>query len=466
MIAGRYTLEREIGRGGTSVVWLARDETLHRPVAMKRIGLMPGADEIDRARAEREARISAQLQDPHVVQVYDVVVAEDGLTHWLVMEYVDGPSLAQKVREQGAMPARAAAPVLLQLAQALLHAHDAGIVHRDVKPSNVLFDETGVAKLTDFGIARADTDPTLTRTGVLTGSPAYLAPEVAAGGKGDQRSDVWALGATAYHLLTGQPPYKVDENVLGTLYRIVHEEPPRLDDAGGLGAFLEGTMTKDPDRRWTMRQVVDYLTGVVAHQEQEGAEATAVMPVPPRPAPLAEESPTRATRLRSGRRPGWLVPALAALAGVAVIALVVALLSGWLNSGNDAPAADDEPSRTPSPSATQTTEAADGPTEEGMRQFVTEYVERVGTDPTTSWPMLTASFQRKSGGFDSYRDFWEGARDGRISNIEADPESMVVSYDVKWKGHSNGPTTRLILLYEDGRYLIDDEVTEGFEPQG
>jgi serine/threonine protein kinase len=238
VIAGRYSTEREIGRGGTGPVWLAHDEMLQRPVAMKRIGLLPGVDEFDRARAEREARISAQLQHHHVVQVYDVVVADDGVTHWLVMEYVDGPSLAGHVKRHGPMTPEQARPVLAKVAEALLAAHQAGIVHRDVKPSNILLDENGTAKLTDFGIARAKADPQLTQTGLLTGSPAYLAPEVAGGETGDEGCDVWALGATAFHLLSGRAPYDVDGNVLGTLYKIVHDPVPRLDDAGSLATLL------------------------------------------------------------------------------------------------------------------------------------------------------------------------------------------------------------------------------------
>jgi len=220
VIAGRYSLDREIGRGGTGVVWLGRDEVLGRNVALKRIGLLPGADSTDLARAEREARLSAQLNHPHVVSVFDVVV--DTEAHWLVMEYVEGFTLGDLVRQRGRLSPDAAAPLLWQAADALVAAHGAGIVHRDVKPSNILVTTSGQVKLTDFGIARIATDPSLTQTGMVTGSPAYLAPEVAIGDRGGEAGDVWSLGATVFFLLAGRAPYEIGDHVLSALYRIVN----------------------------------------------------------------------------------------------------------------------------------------------------------------------------------------------------------------------------------------------------
>ncbi len=182
VIAGRYSLDREVGRGGMSAVWLGRDEVLGRHVALKRIGLLPGADRTDLARAEREARVSARLHHPHVVAVFDAVVDGDDEAWWLVMEYVDGVDLGRLIRDEGPLSPDDAAPLLAQAADGLAAAHGAGIVHRDVKPSNILVDAHRQVKLTDFGIARIATDPALTQTGLVTGSPAYLAPEVAGGG--------------------------------------------------------------------------------------------------------------------------------------------------------------------------------------------------------------------------------------------------------------------------------------------
>src|SRR3954452_11411731 len=227
MIAGRYSLDREIGRGGMGAVGLGCDEVLGRQVALKQIGLLPGADHADLARAEREARLSARLNHPHVVAVFDSVVDPETDARWLVMEYVDGATLGQLVRRGGPLSPDDAAPLLRETADALAAAHAAGIVHRDVKPSNILVDRTWRVKLTDFGIARIAADPSLTQTGLLTGSPAYLAPEVASGHRGDEAVDVWSLGATTFHVLSGRPPYDIGEYVLGGLYRIVNEEPPR-----------------------------------------------------------------------------------------------------------------------------------------------------------------------------------------------------------------------------------------------
>ncbi len=292
MIAGRYSLVREVGRGGSGAVWLGRDETLGRPVALKRIGLLPGADSTDLARAEREARLSARLHHPHVVLVYDVVTDPESGARWLVMEYVEGPTLDGLVRERGRLTPDEAAPLLWQVADALVAAHAAGIAHRDVKPSNVLLEHGRVAKLADFGIARVASDPSLTQTGMVTGSPAYLAPEIATGTGGGDAADVWSLGATAWHVLAGRKPYDSGDNVLGTLYRIVHEEPPRLDDAGWLAPVLAGTMVRDPAQRWSMAQVRDYLA---AGRDALPAPATAPLPAAAAaPAPAAPVTPATA----------------------------------------------------------------------------------------------------------------------------------------------------------------------------
>lgn len=233
VIADRYDLVREVGRGGMGAVWLGRDTVLGRDVALKRVGLMPGAASPDLQRAEREARLAARLNHPHVVAVFDLI--EDGDDTWLVMEYVEGVTLSALVKRDGALTPDEAAPLVRQAADALAAAHAAGIVHRDVKPSNMLLTRDGKVKLTDFGIARAEADASLTQTGLVTGSPAYLAPEVASGATATEASDVWSLGATLYHLLAGRTPYDVKDNLMGALYKIVHEEPPGCRMPAGWG---------------------------------------------------------------------------------------------------------------------------------------------------------------------------------------------------------------------------------------
>ena len=271
-------------------VWLGRDTVLGREVALKRIGMMPGATSPDLVRAEREGRLAARLNHPHVVAVYDLVT--DGDETWLIMEYVEGVTLAALIKRDGALTPDEAAPLVRQAADALGAAHAAGIIHRDVKPSNMLVTPAGEVKLTDFGIARAEADASLTQTGLVTGSPAYLAPEVASGSTAHEASDVWSLGATLYHALAGHTPYDVSENLMGGLYRIVNEDPPRLADADWLAPVLEHTMTRDPAGRWSMTQVRDFLDqgrDVTIHPAPSGAtddQGTKVMQATPS-APVA-----------------------------------------------------------------------------------------------------------------------------------------------------------------------------------
>ena len=261
MIAGRYTLETEIGRGGMGEVWRGRDEVLGRTVALKKIGVAPGGITPDARRAEREAKLAAKLNHANVVAVFDLVeeTSDEQSQQWLVMEYVEGTDLSELIRQRGRLSPDDAAPILAQVASALAAAHGAGIVHRDVKPSNILVSPDGQVKLSDFGIARTSSDPTLTQTGLVTGSPAYLSPEVASGQPATPASDVWSWGATLFHALEGRPPYQIGDNLLGALYRIVHEEPPRCETAAWLAPALAATMTRDPGRRWPIATVQDFL---------------------------------------------------------------------------------------------------------------------------------------------------------------------------------------------------------------
>ena len=483
MIAGRYTLEREIGRGGMGAVWLATDEVLGRQVALKRIGLLPSADSTDLARAEREARLAAQLNHPNVVAVFNLVADEATGDRWLVMEYVRGTTLGQLIREEGRLAPDEAAPLLRQAADALAAAHAAGIVHRDVKPSNILVDNRRRVKLTDFGIARATTDPSLTQTGLVTGSPAYLPPEVAAGRRGDEAVDVWAFGATAFHALAGHPPYDMGDHVLGGLYRIVNEEPPRPADAGWLAPLLEGTMAKDPERRWSMAQVRDFLadpasrTAAVAPPAAAPATAAASAPAPTN-APAEDEHPTAVVGAQPpgtspGYRPGR--PVLLGAGGVVIAVLLVWLVATVLPGDEPADTAAQPPSssRSPSPSTTPSQSPSNqdsppaGPTVRGIKAFIRDYVAAVSTDPDTAWTMLTPKFQRESGGLAHYRDFWDGVGRGRILEISANPDNLSVSYRVRFENFGTGrrPTV-LDLAYDNGRYLIDGERTEGFVPAG
>ncbi len=437
-------------------VWLAEDSLLGRPVALKRVGLLPGADSTDLTRAEREARLAARLDHPHVVAVFDLVADPGTDARWLVMEYVDGMSLAEAVARDGPFSPDDAAPLLQQVAGALAAAHAAGIVHRDVKPSNVLLDRDRRARLTDFGIARIATDPVLTQTGMLTGSPAYLAPEVAAGERGGAAADVWSLGATAFHLLAGRPPYEIGDHVLAGLYRIVHDDPPRLDDAGWLSPLLDGTLVKDPERRWSMSRARDFLA------DPAGRSA-----VPVERPPATRRSP--AVR-------GLAVATGAAL--VAALAVGAALLvKGAQGAGPEAASVPPSSRSSPSSQSSQSSQSSSpsrsatpvttGPSARGMESFVRSYVTAVAAHPKDAWRMLTPKFQRESGGLARYRAFWHGVGAPHLLAVHADPHDLVVRYRVRFDHFGTGrrPTV-LDLSYDHGRYRIDGERTRGFVPAG
>ncbi len=482
MIAGRYTLDREIGRGGMGAVWLGVDEVLGRPVALKQVGMVAGAGSPDLERAEREARLAARLNHPHVVGIYDLVA--DGEQQWLVMEYVDGMTLAALVRQDGALTPDRAAPILGQAAAALAAAHAAGIVHRDVKPSNILLTSDGQARLSDFGIARAQADASLTQTGLVTGSPAYLAPEVASGATATAASDVWSLGATLHHALAGHPPYDAGDNVLGALYRIVHEEPPRLDNAGWLGPLLAATMTREPADRWPMARVRDFLLSgptstplPIAASDQVTADpvtgrtqmlsqaAPPATPPPTTPPTIPATAPVPPRAAPPGRRRGTTTMIALVVAIIAVAALI-----GWLllslDDPSDQPATDPTPSATtptptPSPTPKPTPSAeAEAVTAEGMTSFVEDYLATVTTDPAAAWKQLTPDFQAQSDSYASYRGFWSGIRSATVTSAQADPETLQISYTVDYVRQDGSTTTDDVTLQlegTDGSYRIAGE---------
>ena len=459
MIAGRYTLEREIGRGGSGTVHLALDEVLGRQVAMKRIGVIPGSDNAEVERAEREARLAAALSHPHVVSVFDLVDEND--VRWLVMEYVDGQTLSERVRSAGPLEATEAATLLGQTADALVEAHGNGIVHRDVKPSNILI-ANGAAKLTDFGIARSADDASLTQTGLVTGSPAYLAPEVASGSSATPASDVWSLGATLYHAVTGKPPYDVGDNLIGALYKIVHEDPPRLPDDHPLAGLLSVMMTREADRRWPMERVRDELVRVARGQRPtvvavpaaprapETYEGTGVLPaVTPAPIP----APARASR-RSALSWG-LIAAVAVLAVAAIVAAYV-----WAGRGTPEALPDDTPqsSQTSDPPSTPPLSAKD--TREQMDAFITSYIATVTSDPRAAFDQLTPEFQVASGGYDGYMGWWGRVRSAELASVTSDPSDLTVGYTIDYvmkTGKKITQSVRLQLQRLDDQYLIAGE---------
>jgi len=262
VIGGRYECVELIGRGGMGEVWRARDTLLQRDVAVKRLVYGEGAgDDVTIGRSMREARLAARLNHPNAVAIYDVVV-DEGLP-CLVMELVTGKSLKEVIAERGRLDPIAAARIGRQVAAALGVAHRAGIIHRDVKPANVLIAKDGTAKLTDFGIARDEGDAGLTSTGTFIGTPNFLGPEIALGGNHGPASDVWALGALLYAAVEGEPPFAAGGNALAILNRIATTDAPRPPHGGPLTDVIVETMRRDPSTRPPAAAVVQRLDDVI-----------------------------------------------------------------------------------------------------------------------------------------------------------------------------------------------------------
>ncbi|WP_436492310.1 serine/threonine-protein kinase [Actinokineospora sp. HUAS TT18] len=269
LVAGRYRLVERIGSGAMGVVWRAVDERLNRLVAIKKLLLPPGLppDEADEAvaRCLREGRIAARLHHPNAIAVFDVV-DEDGVP-CLIMEYLPSVSLAIALSENGPMDPVEVARIGSQVAAALAAAHAAGIVHRDIKPGNILLGDDGTVKITDFGISRATDDVTVTKTGLIAGTPAYLAPEVAIGREPSTASDVFSLGSTLYAAAEGEPPFGLSENTLGLLHAVASGKINPPTRSGSLTAVLIALLNTEPEDRPTAGRARDLLATVARGDE-------------------------------------------------------------------------------------------------------------------------------------------------------------------------------------------------------
>lgn len=375
VIGGRYQLDRTIGSGGMGTVWHGIDQLLGREVAVKEVRFPPELGETEQAelreRTLREARATARLSHPNVVTTYDVV-EEEGRPY-IVMELLPTRSLSTVLREDGALPPERVARIGLEMLSALEVSHRQGIVHRDVKPGNVLLTKEGRAVLTDFGIATMAGDPALTSTGVVLGSPAYMSPERARGRKPGPESDLWSLGATLYAAVEGRPPYDSD-NALGTLTAVISDpvEPPRT--GGPLGEAILGLLEKDPGVRMDIprarvlleRAAADHTAATVAAPAAVGAldragrtqalhpGAAVAAPVPlDRPAPPAYTDQGDDAAYDEDRRPRGLLVAALAVALLVIGGLIVFALS----SGDDPP-----PAAGPTPKGSTTQTATEAPT--------------------------------------------------------------------------------------------------------
>ncbi|EFQ82847.1 kinase domain protein [Aeromicrobium marinum DSM 15272] len=408
MINGRYEVGPEVGRGGMGTVWRGHDTLLDRVVALKRIGAAGSAAVPDLDRVRREARLAAQLHHPHVVSVFDLVDGDDGWS-WLVMEYVAGETLAAEIDRAGSLTPTRTTTVGRQIASALAAAHAIGIVHRDVTPANVLIAADGSAKLTDFGIARAQAEAALTSTGVVIGSPAYLPPEVASGGRATPASDVWSLGATLFHAASGRAPYDASDNVVGALYKIVHEPPPRLPADHPLASVVAAAMHRDPEARPAMEDLAVELRGdgpaPLPTPEAGPPGVTQPMSTPAVNPPAdghtaVMPAPTAAvSHRRDLRTAGWV--------GAAVILVVATAAWAGGSDGIDAAVPGDRAAAaapaTPAPTPTEV-----APTAAEVEQFVADHVALILADPAAAFDQLTPEAQAAYGGVEQFRQAWSG----------------------------------------------------------
>lgn len=303
LLAGRYRLGAVLGRGGMGTVWRALDEMLGRTVAVKELRFPSSIDEDEKrrliTRTLREAKAIARIRNNGAVTVFDVVEEDD--RPWIVMELVEGKSLAEAVREDGVLTPRRAAEVGLAILDVLRSAHREGILHRDVKPSNVLMSEDGRVVLTDFGIAQVEGDPSVTSTGMLVGAPSYISPERARGHKPGPAADLWSLGGLLYASVEGTPPYDKG-SAIATLTAVMTEplDPPK--NAGPLKDVIYGLLAKDPEQRLDNEGARALLQAIVDAPDrpaveagpEPGAEATRVVPLPPVPGRNRTPKPPKA----------------------------------------------------------------------------------------------------------------------------------------------------------------------------
>ena len=494
LIGGRYRLISPIATGGMGTVWEGWDERLQRRVAVKQLHPPPGTSEeaarVASERALREARNAARLHHPNAVPVYDVV-EEDGRPA-VVMQYLPAPSLQRVLTDHGPLGVDHVARIGAELASALAAAHDVGIVHRDVKPANVLVDADGSAKLTDFGISHASGDPSLTSTGLVTGTPAYLAPEVARGAPATPASDVFSLGSTLYTALEGVSPFGDGQNAMATLHRAASGEidPPRR--SGALTPVLTDMLAADPAARPAMAQVAEHLGSI--RRFADGPTQRVVPPPPPVPPPpsstvvlprLGPPAPPP-SRSRAGLVGALVVAAL-------IIAGVVILLTQLGNDGSPSASGNSSTGRSsttsthrasssarrsskassskaPSSTARSTSSSASssasspsnpappGPGSADPAAAVQRYYGLLPNDTDTAWNLLTPHFQESTaGGRDSYDAYWGSVQSVSTSNVQAtgkEDAEATISYVYK-DGHKVSERTAFHFKKDHGDLKID-----------
>ncbi|RMI29800.1 serine/threonine-protein kinase [Nocardia stercoris] len=513
MIAGHYRLVERIGSGGTGVVWRAVDERLERSVAIKQILTQPslpeGEKEIVRQRAAREARNAARFQHPNAIVVFDIF-EHDG-DPCLVMEYLPSQSLAQVLSMQGTLPLAQVAHIGEQVASALLAAHRVGLVHRDIKPGNVLLGENGTVKITDFGISKAKGDVNLTATGLISGTAAYLAPEVARGADPTPAADVFALGATLFHALEGEPPYGTNPNPLALLYAAANGQLGEVRNAGPLTDLLLDLLSFNPEDRPAMSDVRDQLAefadlgvdvevgqGLVTHRsDRSGARrnngvrtldrraaqadistaemmAAASMPSEPSLPPVRPPRPggpnTRSHRVEPAepernRRPllfvGGFVAGLVVVAGV----LLATINSAGSNSGA-APQAN--PTSSAAKATTTAAAAALGKTPSQSKVSTDDAIPAIRgffqalftDDYPTAYATLTPAAQQVYGSSQGFVDYWNKNQlsDWNAPTVTSNSDgSVTVSVTTSANNGSSKVTQYRIVANGGGKLLFDND---------
>jgi eukaryotic-like serine/threonine-protein kinase len=443
-VGGRYRLRSRLGSGGMATVWLADDPVLQRQVAVKEVRFDHRPDDEEtlavRARFLREARAAARLNHPSSTTIYDVVREGDAAA-FIVMELVRAPTLAQLVSRDGPLPPRRAAHIGLDLLAALRAAHREGIVHRDVKPGNVMVPEEGRAKLTDFGVAALVDDPRLTSTGVILGSPSSMAPEQATGAPASPATDLWGLGATLYFAVEGVGPFDRGEPI-PTLTAVVNEPPRPPQGAGPLGPLLERLLAKDAADRPDPADVEDELRAVAAGQAASTLVAPAPIP-PPRPAPPPpppQDHPVGGRR----SRPAAFVTLVAVLGLLALAAVFAARALGPAADGGQEAAPDPAPAEpdTPDPG-----EQDPGPAEQDPVQGE--------ADPAPTDPVTEPAADRDQPPADA--DQGPAAEDAEAPEgwrtFPVGPDGATVAHPPDWTPQDRGGNRTDLVDPDGGRYL-------------
>ncbi|GAA2994807.1 serine/threonine-protein kinase [Streptomyces fulvorobeus] len=340
LLAGRYRLGEVLGRGGMGTVWRAVDETLGRTVAVKELRFPSAIDDDEKrrliTRTLREAKAIARIRNNGAVTVYDVVDEDD--RPWIVMELIEGKSLAEAIREDGTLTPRRAAEVGLAILDVLRQAHRQGILHRDVKPSNVLIAEDGRVVLTDFGIAQVEGDPSVTSTGMLVGAPSYISPERARGHKPGPPADMWSLGGLLYASVEGSPPYDKG-SAIATLTAVMTEplDPPK--NAGPLTDVIYGLLAREPEDRLDDAGARALLNDVISASEEPvppPASSTQVMALPTDAEIAAAGAGAPSERKPKAAAPSVPKPKPKAAAVPAAAAAAAAVTGGSGGSGDGA----------------------------------------------------------------------------------------------------------------------------------